>query len=268
VSAPAGSPKPPLRSGDPFNPYKRFTGIFIPEAVYQDSCLSIGAKLIYGRLCRYAGEDGDAYPSVPTLGSELLISPKQARRYVRELENQGFIRVDRVAGRSSHYTFLWRDEFDPTPPTSGSTTPPRNGSTTPPTSGSQRESVERESVKRNRDFDCANRKNGDSRECMPPSTPKPNPKLREALTRYMRAEPTDRQVLDVLEAAAGATEAEVVDCLVFLYDQRKLRPGTDNGPRSFAWFPTVVQDYFDKRQQRTDAANPSGFAEWEARLGK
>src|ERR1035441_6056378 len=115
--------------GQPFNPYKRFNGIFVPEAICKCG-LSAGAKLVYGRLCRYAGEDGRAYPSISTLGSELGISGKQARRYVRELEDECFIRPERTKGKRSHYLFLWHAVFEagpipkteqpkPTPPIDG-----------------------------------------------------------------------------------------------------------------------------------------------------
>ena len=100
-----------LQVGQKFNPYKRFVGIVIPEQVCKYRGLSLGAKLVYGRLCRYAGENGDAYPSVPTLGKELGISGKQARRYVRELEAHKFIQSDPKPGDRSHYFFLWHQAF-------------------------------------------------------------------------------------------------------------------------------------------------------------
>ena len=72
----SGSPRmesPNLTSfqlGEPFNPYGLFHGVFIPEAVCKYHGLSPGAKLIYGRLCRYAGKDGYVYPAVGTLADE------------------------------------------------------------------------------------------------------------------------------------------------------------------------------------------------------
>ena len=60
----------PNRHGQPFNPFKRFTGTFIPEDICRYRGLSPNAKLVYGRLCRFAGEHGKAYPSVATLGAE------------------------------------------------------------------------------------------------------------------------------------------------------------------------------------------------------
>jgi hypothetical protein len=77
--------------------------------------------------------------------------------------------------------------------------------------------------------------------------------------------PKDRQVVDVLDAAEGATEEEVIQCLQYLYNERGLKPGTLHGPRSFAWFKTVVGDYFTKKREREGAANPCGYHEWEDR---
>src|ERR1035437_1276467 len=110
-SATRSIPESRFQVGQKFNPYKRFVGIVIPEQVCKYGGLSLGAKLVYGRLCRYAGENGDAYPSVPTLGKELGISGKQARRYLRELEAHKFIESDPKPGDRSHYFFLWHQAF-------------------------------------------------------------------------------------------------------------------------------------------------------------
>jgi hypothetical protein len=108
------------KPGEPFNPYGLFNGIFIPEAICKYRGLSLGAKMIYGRFCRYAGRDGAVYPALPTLASELGIGKTQARAYVQELERKCFIAVDREnrhygpngAGGSNRYIFLWHVAFD------------------------------------------------------------------------------------------------------------------------------------------------------------
>ena len=41
-----------LKSGETFNPYRMFNGLFIPEALVR-SGISAGAKLAWGRLARY-----------------------------------------------------------------------------------------------------------------------------------------------------------------------------------------------------------------------
>ena len=190
-----------LQPGEPFNPYGLFNGIFIPEAICKFRGLSLGAKVVYGRLYRFAGKDGKAYPSVPTLGAEVGISAKQARRYVRELEDQRFIRSERTTGRQNHYLFLWHTAFigesgQPRKvplPKMGVPTPPMNGSTTPPEDGSQRESGERESPTRESaktDYQRTNRTNRDSHagargdaidEPSENQTPRPKPSSSERI---------------------------------------------------------------------------------------
>jgi hypothetical protein len=44
-----------------------------------------------------------------------------------------------------------------------------------------------------------------------------------------------------------------------------LRPGTKNGPRHFKWFPTVVQEYFDRKRTREEVSNPTDYSDWEER---
>ncbi len=76
------APSPTPQIGDAFNPYGRFRGLLVPEQVCRYRGLSSAAKLIYGRLCRYAGKDGNAYPSVATLGREVGLSQTQAREHL------------------------------------------------------------------------------------------------------------------------------------------------------------------------------------------
>ena len=54
--------------------------------------------------------------------------------------------------------------------------------------------------------------------------------------------PRDRRLVDIMDAARGETEETVIACLNYLHFERGLKPGTKNGPRSFAWFATVVQE--------------------------
>jgi hypothetical protein len=105
-------PSHPFFIGQEFRPFGLFRGAFVPEAVCRCRCLSMGAKLVFGRLCRFAGADGRAFPSVATLGAELGISAQQARRYIRELEVEHFIAAKRQPGRSSRYAFLWHAVFE------------------------------------------------------------------------------------------------------------------------------------------------------------
>jgi hypothetical protein len=282
-----------MKPGDPFNPYRLFNGLFVPEALAQFSDVSPGAKLAYGRLARYAGQNGKCFPATDTLGAELGVSERQARRYVMELEKAGFIRRNpRFHGlgqASNEFEFLWHPVFESDRQGSeageGRTDTSGGRQTHASARGADRCVRGRESLKKvisgeshledNHDLDCllTNRKNRDSQSGYgSPSICKQYPRLREALCRYMmsgpeddRIYPRDRHLVDIMDAARGETEEAVIACLRYLYFERGLKQGTKNGPRSFAWFATVVQDYFSKREERLEVANPTRFAEWEDR---
>jgi hypothetical protein len=101
------------RVGQPFNPYRTFAGIFIPEGMVRSRVISAGSKLAYGRLLRYAGQDGKCYPAVGTLAAEIGLSGRQAQRYLAELEsNQLVRRITRYRGcvqTSNGFEFLWHE---------------------------------------------------------------------------------------------------------------------------------------------------------------
>lgn len=100
-----------MKTGQLFNPFRLCAGSFIPEGLARSKGISPGAKLAYGRLVQCAGQDGECYPAVATLASELGVKERQARRYIAELQRSRLIR--RVAplsnsGRTSNaYGFLW-----------------------------------------------------------------------------------------------------------------------------------------------------------------
>jgi hypothetical protein len=89
-----------------------FTGIFIPDAVYRYSPLSAIAKLLYGRLCKFKGERGDAYPAAITLAQELGISERQVFDHLQRLEENAFIERESRPGTSTVYHLLWHSCFE------------------------------------------------------------------------------------------------------------------------------------------------------------
>lgn len=255
--------------GDVFNPYKMFVGIWIPDALARCRWLSAGAKLAYGRLARYAGREGKCYPSIAALARELGVCQRQAQRYLRELERARLISrslgVGPQGGQTSNsYQFLWHEILDGVTVLS---CPGGDGSVThPPTRVSPKESQAEESYSLKReeendlDYLLTNRKLRDpragERTGHPDSPCKQYPRVRDAVTEYMmdgpedeRVEAPDRIVFEIMAAAPGRSEEEVLECLRYLRNERGLRPGTKNGPRQFAWFPTVVTEYFLKKQE-------------------
>jgi hypothetical protein len=226
----------------------------------------------YGRLARYAGQDGECFPAVATLAAEIGVGGRQAQKYLAELERTKLIRRrTRFSGRaqtSNAIEFLWHPLFQ-----DGANDRAGEGVNDHSPGGvndcSPKESQNEEShLQEKSDIDCpaTNRKERDSRPdaFAPASTCKQYSRLREVLALYMMTGPDDekiyprpRHVVDVMDAAEGATEDEVLRCLSYLREERGLKPGTKAGPRHFSWFATVVGDYFQRRRARQQAADPT-----------
>jgi hypothetical protein len=200
------------------------------------------------------------------LAAEIGIGMRQTQRYIGELERERLIRrVSRFSsesnGQSSNFfEFLWHPLLEGASDPSGEgvtdVSSPRVTDPSPKESQDE-ESQSEESHNRDLDYPPTNRKKRDSRlEGGSGGGCRPYSRLRETLAEYMmldsaeRIEPSDRIVVDVMNAAGGATEAEVLECLRYLRQERGLLPGTKHGPRHYSWFKTVVADYFTQKRDR------------------
>ena len=77
----------------------------IPNEILRRTDLSHGAKLCCARLIQYAGKDGRAFPKLATLGEELGCSPRNAQRFLAELESHRLITIQqRGRGQSNIYS--------------------------------------------------------------------------------------------------------------------------------------------------------------------
>lgn len=65
------------------------------KRVMKDRNISIEAKALYSYLSAYAGADESAFPSVELIKHELNIGKQRYQRARRELENAGYLQVDR-----------------------------------------------------------------------------------------------------------------------------------------------------------------------------
>jgi hypothetical protein len=74
-------------------PYKRFIGSMVPNWLMVRPEISQGAKLCYGRLCQFAGKDGNCYPTKMRLAKELGVSDRMVYNYIRELEKFALIEI-------------------------------------------------------------------------------------------------------------------------------------------------------------------------------
>lgn len=102
------------------NPWRLFTGAMVPNWLLCRVEISQGAKLCWARLAQFAGKDGECYPKQETLAAELGVSERQARSYVRELEEFALLEATQHGlGTSNSYAFLdhaWIHEGQPSAP--------------------------------------------------------------------------------------------------------------------------------------------------------
>jgi hypothetical protein len=109
-----------LKVGEEFIPFKLFVGAFIPNAILRCKELSSMAKLVWARLCEFAGEKGECYPSQETLANELGTNKRSIIRSLQELEDHGFIKrvkptgQDKLNHKTNRYKFLWHECFERT----------------------------------------------------------------------------------------------------------------------------------------------------------
>ena len=92
-----------------FNPYKQFYNAWIPNWLLRrkNKEVSLGAKVVYGRLCQHAGKNGDCFPKQKTLAKECGMSVRQISRYLGELKRLELIDIWRYGKkRSNRYKFL------------------------------------------------------------------------------------------------------------------------------------------------------------------
>ncbi len=103
--------------GQPFNPYKAFIGLFIPEALAGSRIVTPAAKIVYGHLTRRAGDAGMCFPSTSDIALHVGCSERHCVRLIRELEAAKLVRKTtrrHPSGRTTSHSFefLWHAIFD------------------------------------------------------------------------------------------------------------------------------------------------------------
>jgi len=107
-----------MEIGQRFNPYKLFTGCFIPNSLAKYKGLTALSKLVWARLAQYAGEDGICYPSLKTLAEEVGATKQGVIKAIKQLIKEGFIEQEKPSGmemimhKTSRYYFLWHSVFE------------------------------------------------------------------------------------------------------------------------------------------------------------
>jgi Helix-turn-helix domain len=76
----------------------------VPNFILTNKDLSVGAKLYYAMLLKYAREKDYCFPGQQTLATDMGSSERSVRTYQKELEDTGFLEVtQRGLGRTSLY---------------------------------------------------------------------------------------------------------------------------------------------------------------------
>jgi hypothetical protein len=270
-----------LEVGQPFNPFRLFNGIFIPDALVRARQVSPGAKITYGRLTRYAGENGECYPAVATLASEFGMSERQTQRYLRELETARLIRrlprVSESGQTSNAFVFLWHSIFadvatpNMTPPGVTDLSPEGVTQVSPKESQFEENQTEEKTTnKRIPGYASQKPRSAASSSVISEQEPESEPPkadgelllisaanpslthlawtqeelatVRQFITEFWGREPEEGFETSVMLKARGASAKAVCDVLRQKWANKKLRPGGPIAPRSQNWFLTIIEN--------------------------
>jgi Helix-turn-helix domain len=89
------------------NPWNLFVGSFIPNWLLRRPEISSNGKLVYARLCQYAGKQGIAFPKLESISEETSLSNSAVDRAIKELKNAKLIYVERHGlNKPNTYFFL------------------------------------------------------------------------------------------------------------------------------------------------------------------
>lgn len=76
----------------------------VPNFILTNKNLSVGAKLAYAMLLKYAWQDDYCFPGQLTLANDIGVGERSVRTYLNELETAGFLEVKQQGlGRTNLY---------------------------------------------------------------------------------------------------------------------------------------------------------------------
>ena len=89
------------------NPYRLWTGAYIPNWLLCRNEIGHGEKIVYARLSQYTEVTGYAQPTREVLAAEIGTSVRQLDRYLTQLATQNLIEIEQVgAKKPNKYWFL------------------------------------------------------------------------------------------------------------------------------------------------------------------
>lgn len=80
-----------------------------PYLVMKDKALSLGARMTYAFLLMHAWQEGSCFPGQVKLAEEMGVSERQLRRYLYELSENAYIRIERTDKRFNN-TYIILDK--------------------------------------------------------------------------------------------------------------------------------------------------------------
>lgn len=83
-----------------------------PYLVMEDKRLSIGARLTYAFLLKYAWQEGSCFPGQKKMADQMGVSDRHLRRFLIELQTSGYIKITRKDKRFNN-TYILVDRKKP-----------------------------------------------------------------------------------------------------------------------------------------------------------
>jgi transcription initiation factor IIE alpha subunit len=84
----------------------------VPNFILESNKISVGAKLVYAMLLKYAREMDDCFPGQERLSKDMGSGKRSVVRYIAELESVGLISITRRGqGRPNLYTIYLKASF-------------------------------------------------------------------------------------------------------------------------------------------------------------
>jgi biotin operon repressor len=80
----------------------------LPYLVMEDLRLSIGARMTYAYLLKFAWQEGATFVSQAKLAESIGLKERQLRRYLKELEKEGYLVIERRDKRFTN-TYVLKD---------------------------------------------------------------------------------------------------------------------------------------------------------------
>ncbi len=89
-----------------FIPKGNLRGFIMPDFIFKDARLCLGAKMLFAVMCNFAGDKDHCWPSHNTLAKSLNCSVSTVKTYIKQLIEHGYIAMEMHRLRSCLYHIL------------------------------------------------------------------------------------------------------------------------------------------------------------------